>query len=88
MFIVNDKGTSWAYATPGFAASLNQPVLRQLRSLADVPEQAKMFTEVSQGVLLACRGYWWPVGCGQQRTTVNQAMCMHTAVSTAASQRR
>lgn len=46
MFIVNDKGTSWAYSTPGFAGALNQQVLRQLRSLAQVPEQAKMFTEV------------------------------------------
>lgn len=46
MFIVNDKGTSWAYATPGFANSLNQTVLKQLRGLADVPEQAKLFTEV------------------------------------------
>jgi hypothetical protein len=46
MFIVNDKGTSWAYATPGYANSLNQTVLKQLRSLADVPENAKLFTEV------------------------------------------
>lgn len=46
MFIVNDKGTSWAYATPDFKSSLGQPVLNQLRSLADVPESAKLFTEV------------------------------------------
>lgn len=46
MFIVNDKGTSWAYATPGFANSLNHHVLQQLRSLADVPENSKMITEV------------------------------------------
>jgi len=47
MFIVNDKGTSWAYATPGFANSLNTQLLKQLRCLADVPEQAKLFTEAS-----------------------------------------
>lgn len=49
MFIVNDKGTSWAYATPGFANSLNHHVLQQLRSLADVPENSKMITEVRDG---------------------------------------
>jgi hypothetical protein len=46
MFIVNDKGTSWAYATPDYSASLNVQVLKQLRALANVPEQAKLFTEV------------------------------------------
>lgn len=64
MFIVNDKGTSWAYATPGFAGSLNQQVLRQLGSLAQVPEQAKMFTEVcaatrhSSLTLPGCQSLW------------------------------
>jgi hypothetical protein len=47
MFIVNDKGTSWAYATPGFNNSLNPEVMKQLRTLAEVPESAKIFTEVS-----------------------------------------
>lgn len=46
MFIVNDKGTSWAYTTPGFNSSLNPQVLKQLRTLAEVPESAKIFTEV------------------------------------------
>lgn len=46
MFIVNDKGTSWAYATPGFAASLNPELLKEMRQLAQVPEQAKIITEV------------------------------------------
>lgn len=54
MFIVNDKGTSWAYATPGFANSLNSQVLKQLRALADVPEQAKLFTEVRAEPCLEC----------------------------------
>eukprot|EP00775_Hariotina_reticulata_P012112 gene12112-12251_t len=46
MFIVNDKGTSWAYATPGFPQSLNPELLKELRVLAQVPEQAKIITEV------------------------------------------
>lgn len=46
MFIVNDKGTSWAYATPGFGSSLNLELLKELRALAQVPEQAKLVTEV------------------------------------------
>lgn len=53
MFIVNDKGTSWAYATPGFSNSLNADLLKQLRTLAHVPEQAKLITEVSGTVLQA-----------------------------------
>lgn len=46
MFIVNDKGTSWAYATPGFSSTLNPELLKELRALAQVPEQAKLVTEV------------------------------------------
>jgi hypothetical protein len=46
MFITNDKGTSWAYATPGFSNSLDPDLLKQLRSLAHVPESAKLITEV------------------------------------------
>lgn len=46
MFIVNDKGTSWAYATPGFGSSLNPELLKELRVLAQVPEQAKLVTEM------------------------------------------
>ncbi|WIA28496.1 hypothetical protein OEZ86_011039 [Tetradesmus obliquus] len=46
MFITNDKGTSWAYATPGFSSSLDADLLKQLRSLAHVPESAKLITEV------------------------------------------
>jgi len=48
MFIVNDKGTSWAYATPGFPQSLNPELLKELRVLAQVPDQAKLITEVGQ----------------------------------------
>lgn len=32
-FIMKEKGTSWAYATPGFGASLSASNLRQLRQL-------------------------------------------------------
>jgi hypothetical protein len=46
MFIVNDKGTSWAYATPGYADSLNHDILKDLRTLANVPDSAKLITEV------------------------------------------
>jgi hypothetical protein len=46
MFITNDKGTSWAYATPGFSNSLDADLLKQLRALAHVPESAKLITEV------------------------------------------
>ncbi|KAF6263612.1 hypothetical protein COO60DRAFT_1667179 [Scenedesmus sp. NREL 46B-D3] len=46
MFITNDKGTSWAYATPGFSNSLDPDLLKQLRSLAHVPDSAKLITEV------------------------------------------
>ena len=32
-FIMKEKGTSWAYATPGFGASLSATNLRQMRQL-------------------------------------------------------
>jgi hypothetical protein len=61
MFVVNDKGSSWAYATPGFGAPLGAGLLRQLRDMAgvgDVAAQSKCHTEVrtagavGSGVLL------------------------------------
>ena len=36
-FIMKEKGTSWAYATPGFGASLSAGNLRQLRHLTGTP---------------------------------------------------
>ena len=32
-FIMNEKGTSWAYATTGFGASLSNSLLRHMRNL-------------------------------------------------------
>jgi hypothetical protein len=52
MFVVNDKGSSWAYATPGFGAPLGLGLLRQLREMAGIGEAAgqnKCHTEVRFG---------------------------------------
>lgn len=52
MFVVNDKGSSWAYSTPGFGAPLSLGLLRQLRDMAGVNElagQNKGHTEVRRG---------------------------------------
>jgi len=49
MFVVNDKGSSWAYATPGFGSPLGPGLLRQLRDMAgvgDIAGQSKCHTEV------------------------------------------
>jgi hypothetical protein len=49
MFVVNDKGSSWAYSTPGFGAPLGLGLLRQLRDMAGVSDmagQSKCHTEV------------------------------------------
>lgn len=35
LFCANDKGASWAYATPGFGASLSPAHLRELRQMAN-----------------------------------------------------
>lgn len=34
MFLVNDKGSTWAYSTPGFGATLHPSQLRRLRELS------------------------------------------------------
>lgn len=47
MFVVNDKGSSWAYATPGFGAPLAPALLKDLRDMAKVPDQGKFYTEVT-----------------------------------------
>lgn len=39
-FIMKEKGTSWAYATPGFGASLSASTLRQMRQLTGEPGPA------------------------------------------------
>ena len=54
MFVVNDKGSSWAYSTPGFGAPLGLGLLRQLRDMAgvgDIAGQSKCHTEVRRGLL-------------------------------------
>lgn len=46
MFVTNDKGSSWAYSTPGFGAPLAPALLKELREMARVPEQSRFYTEV------------------------------------------
>lgn len=46
MFVCNDKGSTWAYSTPGFGAPLAPALLKELREMAKVPDQGKFFTEV------------------------------------------
>ena len=50
MFVVNDKGSSWAYSSPSFGAALQPAVLRHLRELAGLPSTPKHITEVCAGV--------------------------------------
>ena len=47
-FVVNERGLSWAYATPDFKESLHPDHLEQLRSIASVGpySAAKMVTKV------------------------------------------
>lgn len=47
MFMVNDKGSSWAYASPSFGSSLRPEHLKHMRELADLPHTPKHVTEVS-----------------------------------------
>lgn len=44
LFCANDKGASWAYATPGFGASLGPAHLKMMRQMAmpDIDEAAKV----------------------------------------------
>ena len=35
LFVANDKGASWGYATPGFGATLSPAHLKQLRQMAN-----------------------------------------------------
>ena len=44
LFCANEKGASWAYATPGFGASLSHAHLKMLRQMAmpDVDEAVKV----------------------------------------------
>ncbi len=52
MFIVNDKGSSWAYATPGFAKTLANAHLLQMRDFAKLTGNQRQNTEVRPGVAL------------------------------------
>lgn len=49
MFIVNDKGSSWAYASPGFGQCLSKGHLKLMREYAKLPTNPKLNpgTEVS-----------------------------------------
>lgn len=55
VFIVNDKGSSWAYATPGFAKTLANSHLLQMRDFAKLTGNQRQNTEVRPGVALAPR---------------------------------
>ena len=43
---MNEKGASWAYATPGFGAALHPAHLKLLRRMADTQDGIKATTEV------------------------------------------
>ncbi len=49
LFCANDKGASWAYATPGFGASLAPAHLKLLRQMAnpDVDDASKVGTFIT-----------------------------------------
>ena len=44
LFLANEKGASWAYATPGFGATLGPAHLKMMRQMAmpDLDEAAKV----------------------------------------------
>ncbi|KAL6756989.1 hypothetical protein V8C86DRAFT_1736425 [Haematococcus lacustris] len=46
MFVVNDKGTSWSYASPGFRSALQPDHLRYMREAAGLPHLPKHATEI------------------------------------------
>lgn len=46
IFIANDKGTTWAYSTPGFGIALNSNHMKTMRQYAGVENAAKKTTEV------------------------------------------
>ncbi|GLC55155.1 hypothetical protein PLESTB_000949800 [Pleodorina starrii] len=46
VFIVNDKGSSWAYASPGFAKTLSNQHLMQMREYAQLTGNQRMSTEI------------------------------------------
>jgi hypothetical protein len=45
LFVANDKGSSWAYASPDLTASLTPGNLRKMRDLAGLPSSTS--TEVT-----------------------------------------
>lgn len=49
MFVVNDKGSSWSYASPGFGSALQTGHMRHMRELAGLPPTPKHVTEVRGG---------------------------------------
>ncbi|GFR43173.1 hypothetical protein Agub_g4223 [Astrephomene gubernaculifera] len=46
VFIVNDKGSSWAYASPGFAKTLSNQHLSQMREYAQLAGNQRLSTEI------------------------------------------
>ena len=46
LFVVNEKGSSWAYATPDFGVAVSPAYLSLMRKLAQVPNSPKLATEV------------------------------------------
>ena len=44
LFLANEKGASWSYATPGFGATLSPAHLKMLRQMAmpEIDEAAKV----------------------------------------------
>nr|ADF43146.1 MADS2p [Chlamydomonas reinhardtii] len=46
VFIVNDKGSSWAYASPGFARTLGSPHLALMREFAGLSTTHRTATEI------------------------------------------
>mmetsp|Transcript_24396 Transcript_24396/g.67812 ORF Transcript_24396/g.67812 Transcript_24396/m.67812 type:complete len:346 (+) Transcript_24396:862-1899(+) len=46
VFVVNEKGSSWAYATPGFGAAVSPQYLSLMRKLAGLPSSSKLATDV------------------------------------------
>ena len=46
VFVVNEKGSSWAYSTPGFGAAVSPQYLALMRKLAGLPSSPKLSTDV------------------------------------------